>query len=149
MGLLGLMQLTMLHNIKIYCYLWSLPGIVGEEASRLDYSLWQVALTSLNRHACCLDAGNMQNNGSNCLLCQMSQECQSIGLAHNHNDQLWSGADSGAQDCVLAELDLSLCVAHAICNLEPFHKNLICQIVGKDQGLGDNRRSCRVFQHLG
>jgi hypothetical protein len=39
MGLLGLMQLTMLHNIKIYCYLQSSLEIIEEEASRLDYSL--------------------------------------------------------------------------------------------------------------
>jgi hypothetical protein len=107
MGLLGLMQPTMLHNIKIYCYLQSLPGIVGEEASRLDYSLWQVALTFLNRHACCLDAGIAQNNGSNCLLCQMGQKCQSISPAHDQ-------AQIAVLEIVYPQSQIFLCTWHML-----------------------------------
>ena len=51
--------------------------------------------------------------------------------------------------CLPAELDLSLHMTHATCNLESFCNNLIPYTIGNDQGMGDNRRSYRVFQHLG
>ena len=48
-----------------------------------------------------------------------------------------------------AELDPPLHVACATCNTMPFHNEPVSGVVGKDQGLGNDRQYCQVFQHLG
>jgi len=68
-----------------------------------------------------------------------SQGCQSVSLACGNNDQLQLGTDRCTQNCVPAEPDPPLHVAHAMHNQMPFRNKPVSGFVGKDQGLGDDR----------
>jgi len=102
-----------------------------------------------NRRACCLDAGVKWDDWHYHILCQMGQGRKSIGPAQHHNDRSQSSADSCTQGRVSTEPDPSLHVAHATRDQNTFRNRPVSGTVGKDQTLGDNRRPCSVFKHLG
>jgi hypothetical protein len=150
LALLELMQLITSPNIKTYCYLQSLPGIVGDKVS--NQWLWVFlirALTCSNRCACCLDADVKQDNRDHHFLCQMGQGRKSIHLAWGDYDQSWSSADRCIANHVSTEPALSLQVAYVTCNLKPFYNNAISSTIGDDQEMGYNRRSYWVSWSLG
>ena len=103
----------------------------------------------LNRHARCLDADVKHDDRNNHIFCQMGQGCQSVGPAHGNNDWSWSSVDCCTQSHVPTELGPPVHMARAMCNPEPLCNKRVWGTVGKDQKLGDNRRSCRVLQNLG
>ena len=103
----------------------------------------------LNRRACCLDAGIKWDNWYYHILCQMGQGHKSIGLAWHHNDRSRPSTNSRTQGRVSTELGLSLHVACATRDPNPFRNKPVLGTVGQDQTLGDNRRSCSVFKPLG